>query len=376
MKIKLICFLIIVVALSALVYVVYFDEKEDTGSLQVHAISGFDIYVDNELRGKTIKEDSGLILEDLPAGTHEVRVEKKDLEPQCYKIVITPSKKAEITLTSFVSKRESQNIPLENVKEILYYTPEDKQVVISMQKKYAGKALVNSEDMQMVYIVPGSFFIESKGEENAKDVVKHKLTISKPFMISKYEVTQKQYQDVMSYNPSHFVSDNNPVEKVSWNDAVTFCKTLTNRERKSGKLPIGYEYRLPTEAEWEYVASCGDREKYKYSGSSELDLVGWFKNNSEDSTHPVGLKTPNDWNVYDMSGNVWEWCQDWHNEYPSEDLTDPKGASSGTTRVVRGGSWYNSSWFCGNAYRFWFNPSFKYFNLGFRVCLSEEEKDQ
>jgi formylglycine-generating enzyme required for sulfatase activity len=134
------------------------------------------------------------------------------------------------------------------------------------------------------------------------------------------------------------------VEQVSWNDCVEFCRKLTERERAAGRLPAGYVYRLPTEAEWEYAARGGDKSQgYKYSGSNDLDEVGWYKDNSDGKTRLVGQKKPNELGLYDMSGNVYEWCHDGYDAHPSGSVTDPQGASDGSLRVLRSSSWFNDA---------------------------------
>ncbi len=178
----------------------------------------------------------------------------------------------------------------------------------------------------------------------------HTVHISKPFYISKYEVTQKEWREVMGKDPSNFKGANLPVASVTWYDAVEFCNALSLKEglkpvySGSGKN-IRYDfsangYRLPTEAEWEYAARGGNKSSgYKYSGSNSAGDVGWYFSNSDRETHLVGKKRPNELGIYDMSGNVWEWCWDWKGDYTSGSVTDPRGRSSDLYRVLRGGGW-------------------------------------
>ena len=177
--------------------------------------------------------------------------------------------------------------------------------------------------------------------------------------MDKTEVTQAEYRKVMGKNPSSFSGcDDCPVEKVSWHDANTYAK-------KVGK-------RLPTEAEWEYAARGGNKSKgYKYSGGNDLDAVGWYDNNSGSKTHPVAQKQPNELGLYDMSGNVWEWCADWKGDYSSSPQNDPQGSNSGKYRVLRGGSWVNGDYRCRVANRFRGSPV-SGFNVGFRLVLSQD----
>jgi formylglycine-generating enzyme required for sulfatase activity len=197
------------------------------------------------------------------------------------------------------------------------------------------------------------------GYPNEKPV--HKVCVSN-FYIGKYEVTQGQWKRVMGSNPSRFSScgENCPVENVSWNDVQEFIGKLN---RQSGK-----NYRLPTEAEWEYAARSGGKSQ-KYSGGDDLDSVGWYSSNSGGKTHPVGQKRPNGLGIYDMTGNVWEWCSDWHGDkYYSESPRDnPMGPSSGSTRVGRGGSWGNLAAHARASLRFRLDPDSRDVILGFRL---------
>jgi formylglycine-generating enzyme required for sulfatase activity/serine/threonine protein kinase len=225
--------------------------------------------------------------------------------------------------------------------------------------------------MKLVYVAPGSFIMGSNdGQKDEKPM--HKVTIINGYWIGKHEVTQNEYQSIMISNPSNFKGSNKPVEQVSWNEAVKFCKKLTASERAAGRLPSGCEYRLPTEAEWEFAARGGTKSRgYKYSGSDSIDSVAWYGSNSDKKTHEIGTKSGNELGIYDMSGNVWEWCNDWHGKYSSSGATDPRGASSGSGRVSRGGSWYdNSAGHCRSADRNGDGPSYRDFRIGFRIVLA------
>jgi formylglycine-generating enzyme required for sulfatase activity len=187
--------------------------------------------------------------------------------------------------------------------------------------------------MEFVSIPAGSFMMGcSAGDREctAQEKPAHRVSITRPFEISKYLVTQEQYQGQTFVNPSHFRGQNLPVENVSWDDVQRFFETL---DRKKD----GYYYRLPTEAEWEYAARAGD-DSCRYGS---LDVIAWFRDNSGGTTHPVGEKKPNRFGLYDMLGNVWEWVQDWFEitYYGHSPEADPKGPSSGEFRVLRGGSW-------------------------------------
>jgi formylglycine-generating enzyme required for sulfatase activity len=198
------------------------------------------------------------------------------------------------------------------------------------------------------------------------DYEAHQVTLS-DYKIGKYEVTQAQWKAVMGDNPSRFSGcDKCPVEQVSWNDTQDFIKKLND---KTGKT-----YRLPTEAEWEFAARGGNRSKiYKYSGSDILDKVAWYDATSGSKTHEVGTtKAANEMGIYDMSGNVWEWCQDWYGDFDASSKTNPKGASTGSNRVLRGGSWLDDPQHCRVSYRNNHAPDFRFKIFGFRLVLEIE----
>ena len=236
-------------------------------------------------------------------------------------------------------------------------------------------------DMEFVMIRPGMFMMGSEDEKAVREV-----TLTRPFWMGKHEVTQAQYEAIMAANPSRFKGDRLPVEGVSWEDAVAFARRLTERERQAGRLPDCQVYRLPTEAEWEYCCRAGSTGDYCYgNGEGQLGDYAWYGENSETTvqgllfkrrkrqTHEVGLKKPNAWGLYDMHGNVWEWCQDWYGDYPSGSATDPKGPSGGSIRVIRGGCWLNSAWFCRSAIRLWNAPDYRNFYVGFRLLRAVPE---
>jgi formylglycine-generating enzyme required for sulfatase activity len=232
-----------------------------------------------------------------------------------------------------------------------------------------GKGLVldlgRGVRMEFVAIPAGQFAMGStKGSDDEKPV--HTVRITKPFYMGKYEVTQEQWEAVMGDNPSHFKGAKNPVEKVSWNDCQQFLRKL------KAKVPGGLACRLPTEAEWEYACRAGSTTKYSF-GESENDLGdhAWYSKNSGNKTHPVGQKKHNAWGLYDMHGNVWEWCHDWYaDSYPIFDQTDPTGPTSGEYRVLRGGCWFSNATYCRSAIRnYSYHPSSRLSYNGFRVVL-------
>jgi formylglycine-generating enzyme required for sulfatase activity len=219
--------------------------------------------------------------------------------------------------------------------------------------------------MKLRVIPTGSF---TMGENNEA----HEVTLTEPFMLGTYEVTQAQYQQVMGTNLSKFKGASNPVEQVSWEDAVEFCRKLSElpAEKAAGNV-----YRLPTEAEWAYACRAGTTTKFSFGDDdSELGDYAWYRENFDKKTHPFGSKLPNAWGLYDMHGNVIEWCQDWYGAYPSGAVTDPTGAASGSLRVFRGGSWFSTAGFCRSAYRYGGGPSSRNDYNGFRVSLSPSGK--
>jgi formylglycine-generating enzyme required for sulfatase activity len=204
------------------------------------------------------------------------------------------------------------------------------------------------------------------------------ITISRDFWLGKYEVTQAEYGALMGGNPSQFTSQSNaPVEKVTWNEAMAFCAALTRRERQAGRLPAGYEYRLPSEAEWEFACRAGTTNLFSFGDqSAAAEDYAWTWENSESVTHPVGLKRPNPWGLYDMHGNVWEWCLDWFADYPAADLTDPLGPPVGKVKVFRGGGWNNEVQFARAGNRFMMAPDRGIKFVGFRVALAPVSRNQ
>lgn len=191
----------------------------------------------------------------------------------------------------------------------------------------------------------------------------HKVTLS-PFYIGKYPVTQEEWVAVMGDNPSKFVGNNRPVDSVNWFDCQKFISKLNEM--------TNMQFRFPTEAEWEYAARGGKRSKgYRYSGGNLLGSVAWYESNSDGQTHEVGQKSPNELGIYDMSGNVWEWCQDWKGEYLNELQTDPQGPEEGDEKVLRGGGWNREPRGCRVSYRGDDKPELKYCSIGLRLVMSK-----
>ena len=225
---------------------------------------------------------------------------------------------------------------------------------------------INSTGIKLIYVPSGEFMVDSfpAGKEQ------HRVIISKGFWIGQTEVTQAQWNSVRGNNPSHFRGDNLPVESVSWYDAVKFCSELSQRE--------GRKYRLPTESEWIYA--CRERKrkwfttKNIYSHIAKIERYAWFDENSNRKTHPVKQKKPNSLEIYDMYGNVDEWCSDWYkfDFYSVANGTDPAGAISGDQRASRGGGWDTYNQGCSMVGREGNRPDHKGKALGFRVVLEAE----
>ncbi len=261
--------------------------------------------------------------------------------------------------------------PQEPNKSPKRYQPSNPQSIENLEKKiYRPSDSQNNSPIQdiinnMVTVQGGTFTMGcTKEQSNCDDdeTPTHQVTLS-TYQISKYEVTQAQWEAVMGNNPSHFKDcPKCPVESVSWDDVQKFIKKLNEKTGKS--------FRLPTEAEWEYAAREGTaNNSYLYSGSSTINDVAWFNDNSGSKTHEVGTKSDNDLGLYDMSGNVWEWCSDGKRTYTSAAVTNPKG--SGSLRVLRGGSWNNFARRCRIANRGSSNPDDRGSDYGFRLAHSQ-----
>ncbi len=227
-------------------------------------------------------------------------------------------------------------------------------------------SVTNSIGMKLRFISPGTFTMgQPYGEA---DETPHQVTLTKPFSIGVYQVTNAQWKRVMGNVPSNWQDDDRPVEQVSWQDAVDFCTKLSASpaERKAGRV-----YRLPTEAEWEYACRAGTTTNFSFGDDeSWLGEHGWFDGNSDKQTHAVGQKTPNPWGLYDMHGNVLEWCSDWSDEYAKAAVSDPHGPSAASARVARGGNCISSAGRCRSAFRYGLEPSCRIRYLGFRVAMS------
>ena len=221
--------------------------------------------------------------------------------------------------------------------------------------------------IEMVKVEAGTFMMGATSEmKNPYDDEKpvHQVTLTNDYYMGKYEVTQALWQVVMGKNPSYFKGDNLPVNYVRWKDCQRFISKLNSM--------TGRKFRLPTEAEWEYAARGGKKSRgYQYSGSSNISDVAWYDGNSGDKTHPVGTKQANELGIYDMTGNVLEWCQDWYGSYYSSSQTNPTGATSGSRHVNRGGSWHSNVRRSSSSCRYGVIYVDRDLDLGFRLALSE-----
>ena len=230
----------------------------------------------------------------------------------------------------------------------------------------------NGIKMEFVLIPAGEFDMGSPSTERDRDTDEgpvRRVKISKPFYMGKYEVTQEQYYVVAKYKPSRFKQEGHPVEGVSWDQANKFCKKLS--EIKGGS------YRLPTEAEWEYACRAGSQGRFYFGDDltfSQIEQYAWYSKNSDSATHPVGEKKPNAFGLYDMHGNVWEWCGDWYaTDYSHHSIAvDSHGPLIGKSRVLRGGGWFRNAIYCRSANRSGLEPVYGRDYLGFRVVLEEE----
>ena len=249
-------------------------------------------------------------------------------------------------------------------KKSVKTTPED--------KKEISLDLGRGVKMELMLIRPGSFMMgDEKGDNEEKPV--HKVTISKPFYIGKFEVTQEQWEAVIGSNPSRFKGAKNPVDRVSWEACQAFIKKLNEKFGGSGVA-----FGLPTEAQWEYACRAGSAARYGF-GDRKADLVkyGWFEENAGGKTHPVGEKKPNAWGLHDMHGNVWEWCADWYdgNYYKESPVIDPTGPTAVTSRVLRGGSWSDPAPYCRSSCRYCLPPWFCVHCYGVRVICRLNRTD-
>jgi sulfatase modifying factor 1 len=260
------------------------------------------------------------------------------------------------------------------------------------QRFYRAVTVAAPADTNLVFIQPGTFTMGSPTNEAERfsDEVPHTVIISRGFWMEKFLVTQGDYLAVVGTNPSYFAGDLRlPVEQVSWYDATNYCALRTQQERAGGIITTNYVYRLPTESEWEYADRAGTTTAFNlgsglHSGPANFDgldeydeSVGTINNPSGiylEKTTPVGSYTANSWGLYDMIGNVWEWCEDWYDLYPGGSALDPQGPATGSFRVFRGGDWYSPALLCRSANRLSYLPFSRDYDFGFRVILAPGQK--
>ena len=267
---------------------------------------------------------------------------------------------------------EMESACLEVVKSL--FMDRDYQVDTPVSGNSSSSSRRHPGEPEMVFVQGGTFLMGCTAEQGGDCLQgNHSVTLS-DFYIGKYEVTQAEWEAVMGTTISqqrdkaggrslYGVGANYPMYYVNWDEVQEFISRLNTL--------TGKQYRLPTEAEWEYAAQGGNQSRsYKYSGSNFIEQVAWFMNNSVGTNHPVGTKSPNELGIYDMSGNVWEWCYDWYGSYSSAQQTNPMGPSSGVARIIRGGSFNGLTAQSSVINRAFFIPTFRSYDLGFRLVLS------
>ena len=340
------------------------------------------VLVDN----KFIKGSNGVAKTSLPIGQHSfvVACDGYESEEGTVKLKSSAPSNLQVTLSKEVaSASQSSQTPLPQQPQT-QRPIEQVQAVASMESPSTSNASTNivgsstsgsvitipvkdGISIEMVKVEAGSFDMGATPEmENPSDWEKpvHRVTLTNDFYIGKYEVTQKLWQAVMGSNPSNFKGGDLPVEMVSWKDCQKFIHKL--------KQLTGRNFRLPTEAEWEFAARGGKKSRgYQFSGSNTLDDVAWCKGNSGSQTHIVGTKQPNELGIYDMAGNVLEWCQDRYGSYSSSPQTNPTGAAHGSYRVIRGGCWKYVAYGCSSSRRDYSLPDYSLVYRGLRLALSE-----
>ena len=310
---------------------------------------GADVYVDGKKLGQSPRVFNGLLV-----GNHQVEVRKDGYTTDKKSVTISEGQTMNISGTLSSNTASSSNG---------YATSSS----VSSGGNEISIPVKNGITIDMVKVEAGTFMMGATSEMlNPEDDEKpvHKVTLTHDYYMGKYEVTQALWKTVMGSNPSKFKGDNLPVENVSWNDSQEFISKLNSM--------TGRKFRLPTEAEWEYAARGGKKSRgYQYSGSSNISDVAWYVDNSDYETHPVGTKQGNELGIYDMTGNVLEWCQDWIGLYSSSSQANPTGAVSGPDRVLRGGSWHNNAWCCRLPFRQYYYLGYSSHQLGLRLVLSE-----
>ncbi|WOZ80515.1 SUMF1/EgtB/PvdO family nonheme iron enzyme [Segatella hominis] len=329
------------------------------------------VLVDN----KMVRGSNGVAKTTLPVGQHSyiVACDGYESEEGTVKLKASAPSNLQITLTresvgaGIVNQQQSENQQLSNTYVASSSNNSSGSPSVASGSNAISIPVKDGISIEMVKVEAGTFMMGATSEmkdpyDDEKPV--HQVTLTNDYYMGKYEVPQALWEAVMGSNPSEYKGDNLPVEMVSWNDCQEFISKLNSL--------TGRKFRLPTEAEWEYAARGGKKSRgYQYSGNSNISDVAWYDGNSGSKPHPVGTKQANELGIYDMSGNVYEWCSDWYGSYSSSSQTNPTGADSGSSRVYRGGSWRNGAWLCRLSCRY-FNTQFYRGNaLGLRLALSE-----
>ncbi len=368
------------------------------GTLKIQTLEAAEIWVDGERKGvgkaevRVLKGLHTIKLTHEAHETHEAQIEvKAGIETLVNQTLIPITGQIEVVSTPigakvYLNNRLMGQCPL-TLNQLLIgpytlrlempdYAPVERQLILKANESLEvieklEKVTVKADkvlDFKMVFVEGGIFRMGCTPEQGIEcgpgEKPVHQVRID-DYYIGAFEVTQAQWMAVMGSNPSyHKNCDQCPVEQVSWRDVQEFLEKLN--------ALTGKNYRLPTEAEWEYAARGGNRSKgYKYSGSHNIEEVAWYGDNSGDRTHAVGQKKANELGLYDMSGNVWEWCSDWYGEYSSSSQTNPQGPSGDSYRVFRGGSWHFTASGCRVADRSNLTPDYRSHNIGFRVAFSQ-----
>lgn len=276
-----------------------------------------------------------------------------------------------------IAKQKSEERALQDLSKQRLEDQNKKQVIGSKAGEERNFEIAPGMSMGFCWVPPGEFTMGSPVTEQGrdKDETQHRVKISRGFWMAKTETTQVQWSAIRERNPSHFWSKEQPVERVSWND---LCGNETRDGGFLGQVnahaPSGWRFGLPMEAEWEYDCQAGSSQSM--TRSTDLSEMGWYAANSENRTHPVAGKKANAWGLYDMHGNVWEWCADWYGAYPSNTLSDPGGNPAGSERVIRGGGWFFHTNRCRAASRSKCRADYRDDNLGFRLVLRPESRVQ
>ena len=327
------------------------------------------VLVDN----KMVNGSNGVAQTTLPVGQHSYIVACNGYESEegMVKLKASAPSNIQITLTKEAMAIQQNTVSQPTVAQQPVVQPTvTQQHVVQPTVSNSDNITIPVKDgisIDMVRVEAGTFTMGATPEmEDPFNDEKpaHQVTLTNDYYIGKYEVTQALWQAVMGYNHSNFKGDNLPVERVSRKDCQEFINKLNSI--------TGKKFRLPTEAEWEYAARGGNRSRgYQYSGSNNISDVAWYNKNCKKKTHPVGSKQANELGIYDMSGNVWEWCQDLYGQYNSSSRVNPTGADRGTYPVIRGGSWKNPAMRSHSSSRGYSELTFNYDYIGFRLALSE-----